>query len=145
MLQERSPWSVTEICKRASISRASFYDVIRGRFRLKGKKLASLLKALDANSQTSSKIIRLSNSERNFNRSHKPRKIKRISMNKTITLSLDDKTQKMLLLLAKAGEEKFDKAKVVGLEETMSLSAAQYVKDLIEKSNERENIQTPSG
>ena len=66
-------------------------------------------------------------------------------MNKTITLSLDDKTQKMLLLLAKAGEEKFDKAKVVGLEETMSLSAAQYVKDLIEKSNERENIQTPSG
>ena len=55
---------------------------------------------------------------------------------KEIKLSLDDKTQKMLLLLAKCAEEKFDKAKVVQEEEIACLAAAQYVKGVLSRINE---------
>lgn len=64
-------------------------------------------------------------------------------MNKTITLSLDDKTQTMLLLLASCAEEKFDKAKVVQEEEIACLAAAQYVKDIITKINKKDEQMEP--
>jgi hypothetical protein len=141
LLQERSPWSVTEICKRAAISRAGFYDVKRGRFRLKGKKLVSLLKALDANPQTVSKIVRLTNSERNFDRTLKPMKAK-IKNNDVgySYIKLDEKTKAMLSVLVKCAEETFNTARVVDKKETLYLCAAQYINNILKQKNDSDQL-----
>ena len=65
-------------------------------------------------------------------------------MDNCIQLSLDEKTQKMLLLLAKCAEEKFDKAEVVGEEEMICLSAAQYIKHLVNETNAKRSTELES-
>ena len=67
----------------------------------------------------------------------KPMKTKRINTDKTITLSLDDKTQKMLLLLVKCAEETFNTARIVDKKETAYLCAAQYINNILKQKNDR--------
>jgi hypothetical protein len=59
------------------------------------------------------------------------------------TIVIDDKTTKMIKVLAQCAEEAFDKAKVVQQKEIVYLAAARYMMSLIE--GEKENVRNKVG